>query len=58
MAEPHHYDKFIVQSLVGNGKWSSTTQKGQYFHIGTIPNRKGETYVAVCFPFFSSCCLV
>jgi len=46
MAQKHHYDKFIVQSLVGNGKWTSVSRAGQYFHIGTVPNRKGETYVA------------
>lgn len=46
MAEDHKYDKFIVQSLVGNSQWSSTTAAGQLFHVGTIPNRKGEIYVS------------
>jgi hypothetical protein len=42
----HHYDKFIVQSLVGNASWSSTTRAGKFFHVGTIPNRRNHTYVS------------
>lgn len=30
----HDYEKFLIQSLCGNFKWSS----GQYFHLGTLPN--------------------
>lgn len=40
------YDKFIVQSLIGNYEWSSQSQKGKFYHVGTIPNLKGETFVA------------
>lgn len=40
------YDKFIVQSLIGNYTWSSETQKGRFYHVGTIPNTKSETFVA------------
>lgn len=39
------YQKFIVQSLIGNYGWSSRTESGKYFHLGTIPNSKGESYV-------------
>ncbi len=39
------YDKFIVQSLIGNYNWSSSTEKGKFYHVGMIPNMKGETYV-------------
>lgn len=39
------YSKFIVQSLIGNYRWSSRTEAGKFFHLGTIPNSKGETYV-------------
>ncbi len=39
------YKKFIVQSLIGNYNWSSTGSDGKYYHVGTIPNAKGETYV-------------
>ena len=40
------YDRFIVQSLIGNYHWSSTTAAGKLYHVGTIPNAKGNTYVA------------
>lgn len=46
MAEECHYDKFIVQGLIGNAKWSSTTKEGQFFHIGTLPNRKNDIFCA------------
>jgi hypothetical protein len=39
------YEKFIVQSLIGNYNWSSVSSEGKYYHVGTIPNAKGETYV-------------
>ena len=40
------YDLFIVQSLIGNSDWSSTTSSGKLYHVGTIPNQKNKTYVA------------
>ena len=45
MNTPHHYEKFIVQSLVGNASWSSTTQTGKFYHVGTIPDKKNHYYV-------------
>jgi len=42
----HSYDKLIVQSLVGNSQWSSHTLSGTYYHAGTVPNRKNESFVA------------
>ncbi len=39
------YDRFIVQSLIGNYNWSSTSSSGKFYHVGTIPNAKGETFV-------------
>lgn len=49
MAAEHHYDKFIVQSLVGNASWISSVNQSQrpnlFFHCGTIPNKKLETFV-------------
>ena len=42
----HHYDKFIVQSLVGNASWSSITRTGRFYHVGTIPNKKNQTFVS------------
>lgn len=46
MQMEHRYDRFIVQSLIGHPKWSSITEKGRLYHVGTVPNRKGHTFVA------------
>lgn len=46
MALDHEYDKYIVQSLIGNAEWSSSTKVGQFYHVGTVPNRKNEIFVA------------
>lgn len=46
MAIEHRYDSFIVQSLIGNHGWSSLSTSGRLYHVGTIPNRKGEIYAA------------
>lgn len=40
------YDLFIVQSLIGNSNWTSTTSTGKLYHVGTIPNLKNQTFVA------------
>lgn len=40
------YQRFIVQSLIGNYNWSSISSVGKYYHVGTIPTNRGETYVA------------
>lgn len=40
------YDRFIVQSLIGNYNWSSHGRQGRLFHVGTIPNQRGRSYVA------------
>ncbi len=45
LSRDYEYSKFIVQSLIGNYRWSSRTEAGKFFHLGTIPNAKGETYV-------------
>jgi hypothetical protein len=39
------YERFIVQSLIGNYNWSSVSSNGKYYHVGTIPTTKGETFV-------------
>jgi hypothetical protein len=46
MREDFRYERFIVQSLIGNYHWSSTGSRGKFFHIGTVPNDKGNTFVA------------
>lgn len=46
MAMEFEYDLFIVQSLIGNFNWSSSTSRGKFYHVGTLPNRRGETFAA------------
>jgi len=46
MKKDYDYGLFIVQSLIGNYNWSSVTSAGKLYHVGTIPNLKGNTYVA------------
>jgi len=46
MQKDHHYDKFLVQSLVGNASWSSIGREGLQYHIGNIPDKKGRTFVS------------
>ncbi len=40
------YDLFIVQSLIGNFNWTSTTATGKLYHVGTVPNQKNHSFVA------------
>ena len=46
MALDHSYDRFIVQGLVGHPHWSSRTSRGRLFHVGTVPNKRNEIFVA------------
>jgi hypothetical protein len=46
MAQDFRFDRFIVQSLVGNADWSSKTAQGRFYHLGTLPNRRGAIFVA------------
>ncbi|KAJ2353791.1 hypothetical protein IWW50_004773 [Coemansia erecta] len=46
MRQDQRYDKFIVQSLVGNASWSSDTAHGRLYHAGTVPNRLGQIYAS------------
>jgi len=46
MPNDEGYDQYIVQSLIGNYKWSSVTRHGQYFHVGTIPDKNSQIYCA------------
>jgi hypothetical protein len=41
-----NYERYIVQSLIGNYNWSSRSNEGKYYHVGTIPTKNGATYVA------------
>jgi hypothetical protein len=42
----YDYEQLIVQSLIGNKLWSSTTQTGQFYHVGTVPDKKNQIFVA------------
>merc|ERR1712188_187461 len=44
--ESHPYEQYIVQSLIGNYNWSSKTSSGQFYHVGTIANKKNHIFVA------------
>jgi hypothetical protein len=46
MEQDYPYDQFIVQSLIGHYDWSSHSDQGRFFHIGTVPNKKGNIYIA------------
>lgn len=46
MSITHNYNQFIVQSLIGHYEWSSTSKLGRFFHIGTMPNKRGHIYIA------------
>ena len=46
MAAEHRYDRYIVQSLIGNYTWSSIERAGRFYHVGTMPDRHGHIYVA------------
>ncbi len=45
MAAEIDYEKFIVQSLIGNYHWSSAGGDGKFYHVGTIPDKKSRTFV-------------
>lgn len=46
MQVDYSYDQFIVQSLIGHYNWSSTSQHGKFFHVGTVPNSKGKIFIS------------
>jgi hypothetical protein len=46
MAIEFRFDRFIVQSLVGNSGWSSRTKQGSFYHLGTLPNKRKEIFIA------------
>jgi hypothetical protein len=41
-----HYGQFIVQSLLGNYHWSSGSRRRRLYHVGTVPNKKKQIFVA------------
>ena len=40
------YEQYIVQSLIGNHRWSSVSRHGRLYQVGTMPDKKGEIFVA------------
>jgi len=46
MALEHPYNQFVVQGLVGNRKWTSQTRGHRLYHVGTVPDRQGNIFVA------------
>jgi hypothetical protein len=46
MAMDHGYDRFIVQALIGNRRWSSHSSDGKLYHVGMLPDEHCDTYVS------------
>lgn len=46
METEDNYDQYIVQGLIGNSSWSSVSPEGELYHVGTMPNKKNQIYVA------------
>ena len=40
------YDRFIVQALIGNFRWSSRSRVGHLYHVGTVPDKRGRIFAA------------
>lgn len=40
------YDRFIVQSLIGNARWSSRGAQETLYHVGTVPDKRNRIFVA------------
>ncbi len=46
MESEQHYNQFVVQALIGNSGWSSTSNQGRLYHVGTVPDRRGRIFVS------------
>lgn len=47
LAREQPYERFILQSLIGNYHWSSGSSETRLFHVGTMPNKQQNlSYVA------------
>ncbi len=42
----HSYGQFIVQALIGNAEWSSRQEGSRFYHVGTMPDKKGRMFAA------------
>lgn len=45
MSQDFQYEKWIVQSLIGHYNWSSKHDDDVYYQVGTIPSKRGNSYV-------------
>lgn len=45
MSGTYDYEKFIVQSLIGNYHWSSISESRVYYHVGSMPNKNKKSFV-------------
>ena len=46
MNTKHHYNKFIVQSLVGHSAWTCGNRREKdFYHIGTVSNKNNQVFV-------------
>lgn len=46
MAQEIDYDQYIVQSLIGNSEWSSSSALGKLYHVGTLPDKRNQIFAA------------
>lgn len=52
MSKSFHYEKFILQQLIGNASWGSVVPSvgaaapDRFYHIGTVPDKRGNIFVA------------
>ena len=46
MESEQAYDVFIVQALIGNLGWSSRSEAGRLYHVGTVPDKRGRIFAA------------
>jgi hypothetical protein len=46
MESEQAYERFIVQALIGNHRWSSRGREGRLYHVGTMPSKQGRIYAA------------
>lgn len=46
MESEQRYDRFIVQALIGNFRWSSQSRAGRLYHVGTVPDKRCHIYAS------------
>jgi hypothetical protein len=46
LGREQRYERFIVQSLIGNYHWSSGSGQTRLYHVGTMPSKQQQSYVA------------